>query len=197
MVTLPPYVAVFTIWMWWWPLGWQNNILIDSNCNARVADHGILIMCSELLGTSNIKSNVRWAAPEIFKLPENKESMTPVKPPSDVYSFGCIIFQVCRIRRRVDLWLRSRRLWQVDGPMQMCRTIIKSFAWYSMVQSLQDLWARTSWIHSGISLKNAGTMKHVAPLPLRFRVSWNRMLIHIITLASRIYCINVLRNISL
>lgn len=67
-------------------------------------------MCSELSGTSNIKSNVRWAAPEIFKLPENKESMTPVKPPSDVYSFGCIIFQVCRIRRRVDLWLRSRRL---------------------------------------------------------------------------------------
>lgn len=76
-----------------------NNILIDSNCNARVADHGILIMCSELSGTSNIRSNVRWAAPEIFKLPENKESMTLVKPPSDVYSFGCIILQVMTGRR--------------------------------------------------------------------------------------------------
>lgn len=71
-----------------------NNILIDSNCNVRVADHGILIMCSELSGTSNIRSNVRWAAPEIFKLPENGQSLTPVKPPSDVYSLGCIILQV-------------------------------------------------------------------------------------------------------
>jgi serine/threonine protein kinase len=76
-----------------------NNILIDSNCNAHVADHGILVMCSEISGTSNIRSNVRWAAPEIFKLPENKESLTPIKPPSDVYSFGCIILQVMTGRR--------------------------------------------------------------------------------------------------
>lgn len=71
----------------------QNNILIDSDRNAYVADHGILTMCSELSGTSYIRSNVRWAAPELFEVPENEESLAP-QPASDIYSFGCIILQV-------------------------------------------------------------------------------------------------------
>lgn len=71
-----------------------NNILIDSNRNAHVADHGILAMCSELSGTSYIRSNVRWAAPELFEVPENEESLSPPKPASDIYSFGCIMLQV-------------------------------------------------------------------------------------------------------
>ncbi|KAG1798760.1 kinase-like domain-containing protein, partial [Suillus variegatus] len=70
-----------------------NNILIDSDCNAHVADHGILTMCSELSGTSYIRSNVRWAAPELFEVPESEESLTP-QPASDIYSFGCIMLQV-------------------------------------------------------------------------------------------------------
>ncbi|KAJ8590697.1 kinase-like protein [Rhizopogon salebrosus TDB-379] len=61
-----------------------NNILIDLACNAHVADHGILAMCSELGGTSFIKSNV----------PENEDSLPPPKPESDIYSFGCIMLQV-------------------------------------------------------------------------------------------------------
>ncbi|KAG2134526.1 kinase-like domain-containing protein [Suillus clintonianus] len=70
-----------------------NNILIDSNHNAHVADHGILTICSELSGTSYIRSNVRWAAPELFEVSENEESSAP-KPASDIYSFGCIMLQV-------------------------------------------------------------------------------------------------------
>ncbi|KAG1906272.1 kinase-like domain-containing protein [Suillus fuscotomentosus] len=66
-----------------------NNILIDANHDAYVSDHGILTMCSELCGTSYIRSNVRWAAPELFEVPENLPNSA-----SDVYSFGCIMFQV-------------------------------------------------------------------------------------------------------
>ncbi|KAG2118261.1 kinase-like domain-containing protein [Suillus cothurnatus] len=72
-----------------------NNILIDSNHNAYVADHGILTMCSELSGTSYIRSDVRWAAPELFEPPENEESSTPPpQPAGDIYSFGCVMLQV-------------------------------------------------------------------------------------------------------
>jgi serine/threonine protein kinase len=73
----------------------QNNILIDENGNAFVADHGILILCAELHGTSYIRSNVRWAAPENFQVPEDDESITSPQLASDIYSFGCIMLQVC------------------------------------------------------------------------------------------------------
>jgi serine/threonine protein kinase len=73
----------------------QNNILIDENGNAFVADHGILILCAELHGTSYIKSNVRWTAPENFQVPEDDESITSPQLASDIYSFGCIMLQVC------------------------------------------------------------------------------------------------------
>ncbi|KAG2030981.1 kinase-like domain-containing protein [Suillus americanus] len=71
-----------------------NNILIDSDRNVHVADHGILAMCSEISGTSYIRSNVRWAAPELFEVAEDDESLTPPQPASDIYSFGCIMLQV-------------------------------------------------------------------------------------------------------
>ncbi|KAG2088083.1 kinase-like domain-containing protein [Suillus discolor] len=70
-----------------------NNILIDSDHNAHVADHGILPMYSDLSGISYIRSNMRWAAPELFGVPENEESST-LQPASDIYSFGCIMLQV-------------------------------------------------------------------------------------------------------
>ncbi|KAG1847603.1 kinase-like domain-containing protein [Suillus subluteus] len=72
-----------------------NNILIDSDRNAYIADHGILTICSELSGTSYIRSNMRWAAPELSEVPENEESLTPPpQPAGDIYSFGCIMLQV-------------------------------------------------------------------------------------------------------
>ncbi|KAG2031167.1 kinase-like domain-containing protein [Suillus americanus] len=71
-----------------------NNILIDENGNAFVTDHGILILCAELHGTSYIRSNVRWAAPENFQVPEDDESINSPQLVSDIYSFGCIMLQV-------------------------------------------------------------------------------------------------------
>ncbi|KAG1864908.1 kinase-like domain-containing protein [Suillus subluteus] len=72
-----------------------NNILIDENGNAFVADHGILIFCAELHGTSYIRSNVRWTAPENFQVPEDDESISSPQLASDIHSFGCIMLQVC------------------------------------------------------------------------------------------------------
>ncbi|KAJ8589280.1 kinase-like protein, partial [Rhizopogon salebrosus TDB-379] len=71
-----------------------NNILLDEKGNAFVADHGILTICSELIGTSYIRSNVRWAAPENFIIPEDEDSASSPQLPSDIYSFGCIMLQV-------------------------------------------------------------------------------------------------------
>jgi len=71
-----------------------NNILINETGDAFVADHGILIFCAELHGTSYIRSNVRWAAPENFQVPEDEESISLPQLASDIYSFGCIMLQV-------------------------------------------------------------------------------------------------------
>jgi serine/threonine protein kinase len=77
----------------------QNNVLVDGNGRARIADYGLLTTCSDLSGTSYIRSNVRWAAPELFEVPEldTDEACEP-KLESDIYSFGCIIYQVCQRR---------------------------------------------------------------------------------------------------
>jgi len=72
----------------------QNNVLIDEEGNASVADQGILILCSEFHGTSYVRNNIRWAAPENFHIPEDGESISP-KLSSDIYSFACVMLQVC------------------------------------------------------------------------------------------------------
>jgi serine/threonine protein kinase len=72
----------------------KNNILIDEKGNAFVADHGILAFCYELSGTSYITSNVRWTAPENFRISEDEEPTSSPQLVSDVYSFGCIMLQV-------------------------------------------------------------------------------------------------------
>ncbi|KAG1831662.1 kinase-like domain-containing protein [Suillus subalutaceus] len=71
-----------------------NNVLIDENGNALVADHGISIVCAELNGVTFIRSNVRWTAPESFQVTEDDESINLPQLPSDIYSFGCIMLQV-------------------------------------------------------------------------------------------------------
>ncbi|KAJ8590698.1 kinase-like protein [Rhizopogon salebrosus TDB-379] len=72
-----------------------NNVLVDRNGRVRIADYGLLTTCSDLSGTSYIRSNVRWAAPELFEVPE-LDTDEPCEPKleSDIYSFGCIIYQV-------------------------------------------------------------------------------------------------------
>jgi serine/threonine protein kinase len=71
-----------------------NNVLVNEAGTAFVADHGILILCAELHGTSYIRSSVRWAAPENFQAPEDDESISSPQMASDIYSFGCIMLQV-------------------------------------------------------------------------------------------------------
>jgi serine/threonine protein kinase len=74
----------------------QNNVLVDSNGRAQIADYGLLTMCADLSGTSYIRSNVRWAAPELFEVPETDDTCGSPKLKSDIYSFGCIAYQVCQ-----------------------------------------------------------------------------------------------------
>ncbi|KIK36297.1 hypothetical protein CY34DRAFT_26385 [Suillus luteus UH-Slu-Lm8-n1] len=62
-----------------------SNVLINRDGRALVADYGLLTTCSDLNGTSYIRSNMRWTAPEL--------SISP-KLESDIYSFGCITYQV-------------------------------------------------------------------------------------------------------
>jgi hypothetical protein len=64
--------------------------------SALVADHGLLTTCSDLNGTSYIRSNVRWAAPALFEVPDTADVPSLPKIASDIYSFGCIAFQVCQ-----------------------------------------------------------------------------------------------------
>jgi serine/threonine protein kinase len=71
-----------------------SNVLIDSNRRAIVADYGLLTTCSDLNGTSYIRSNVRWAAPELFEVPETEDGPSSPKLESDIYSFGCIAYQI-------------------------------------------------------------------------------------------------------
>ncbi|KAG2339254.1 kinase-like protein [Suillus weaverae] len=71
-----------------------SNVLINSKGRALVADYGLLTTCSDLNGTSYIRSNVRWAAPELFEVPDTENAPSSPKLESDVYSFGCIAYQV-------------------------------------------------------------------------------------------------------
>lgn len=71
-----------------------SNVLINRNGRALLADYGLLTTCSDLNGTSYIRSNVRWAAPELFDVPDTEDMPSSPKLESDVYSFGCIAYQV-------------------------------------------------------------------------------------------------------
>ncbi|KAF8842581.1 kinase-like protein [Paxillus ammoniavirescens] len=76
-----------------------SNVLMDRNGNAYLADFGFLPVVLEFrvapyLSTA-IGSSVRWAAPELFEIPDAANA-----PPlqltmhSDIYSFGSIMLQV-------------------------------------------------------------------------------------------------------
>ncbi|KAG1725854.1 kinase-like domain-containing protein [Suillus lakei] len=71
-----------------------SNVLIDSGGRALLADYGLLTTCHDLNGTSHIRSNVRWAAPELFDVSDTGDAPGPPRLESDIYSFGCIAYQV-------------------------------------------------------------------------------------------------------
>lgn len=76
----------------------QANILIDENCNARLADFGLLIIVSDpgnlLSSSSNSqRGTVRWMSPELI-LPQEFgfENSRPTGP-SDCYALGMVIYE--------------------------------------------------------------------------------------------------------
>ncbi|KZP19465.1 kinase-like protein, partial [Athelia psychrophila] len=73
------------------------NILIADDGSACLCDFGLSSIAAEFLGTSFITSstngNIRWAAPELYRVPE--DGVVPmVSTHSDVYSYGSVAFEV-------------------------------------------------------------------------------------------------------
>ncbi|KAG1747873.1 kinase-like domain-containing protein [Suillus paluster] len=80
-----------------------SNVLIYGNGRACLADFGLSTIILEFIGTSyftsSIKGNIRWAAAELFEVPEDDEEEDEASPVSlstecDIYSFGSITLQV-------------------------------------------------------------------------------------------------------
>ena len=84
----------------------QSNVLIDAGGHARLSDFGLSTILAEFQGTSYFTSSiggaVRWAAPELYYVPDTPEddeddfetSANALTEQSDIYSFGCIMLQV-------------------------------------------------------------------------------------------------------
>ncbi|KAG0703881.1 kinase-like domain-containing protein, partial [Suillus ampliporus] len=75
------------------------NVLIHGDGTACIADFGLSLMYSEVIGasqaswTSTLKGNMRWMAPELLVEQEDGSSPRPSEQ-SDIYSFGGIMLQV-------------------------------------------------------------------------------------------------------
>ncbi|KAG1747599.1 kinase-like domain-containing protein [Suillus lakei] len=82
------------------------NVLIYGNGRACLADFGLSTIVLEFIGTSyltnSIRGNIRWAAAELFEVPENDEEdddAVSLSVECDIYSFGSIMLQVltCKV----------------------------------------------------------------------------------------------------
>jgi hypothetical protein len=78
----------------------QSNVLVYGNGRACLADFGLSTMVLEFIGpsymTSSIRGNIRWAAAELFEVPEEDEedAALTLSTECDIYSFGSIFLQV-------------------------------------------------------------------------------------------------------
>jgi serine/threonine protein kinase len=76
------------------------NVLIHGDETACLADFSLSLLHSDLMSVSHASSTltihggVRWLAPELLGLPKNGLHVRPNKC-SDIYSFGCVIQQLC------------------------------------------------------------------------------------------------------
>ncbi|KAF9241784.1 kinase-like domain-containing protein [Melanogaster broomeanus] len=75
-----------------------TNVLIDTSGKAYLSDFGLATIHHEFLGTSfflsSSRGNVRWAAPELFEVPEHEGSRSVLcSEETDVYSYGSIMLQ--------------------------------------------------------------------------------------------------------
>ncbi|OAX30934.1 kinase-like protein, partial [Rhizopogon vinicolor AM-OR11-026] len=74
-----------------------SNVLVHGNGRACLADFGLSTVM-EFIGTSyftsTIKGNIRWAAAELFEVPEDDEedgAAVSLSTECDIYSFGSIV----------------------------------------------------------------------------------------------------------
>ncbi|OAX31540.1 kinase-like protein [Rhizopogon vinicolor AM-OR11-026] len=79
----------------------KNNVVIDSNGNALLADFGLSAALAEgnrSYGDSYLTDAVRWMAPELTDI-DTDENTRPSRVPrptkqSDIFSLGCIMLEV-------------------------------------------------------------------------------------------------------
>ena len=74
----------------------KNNILIDSNHSARIADFGLTSLLSHpsisiSITAPTLGGTLQWMAPELF------DGRSRPSRESDVYAFGMVIYEVCCI----------------------------------------------------------------------------------------------------
>ncbi|KAJ8584258.1 kinase-like protein [Rhizopogon salebrosus TDB-379] len=82
-----------------------SNVLVHGDGRACLADFGLSTMLLEFIGpsylTSSIRGNIRWAAAELFDIPEDDQDEAAVclSIECDIYSFGSIALQVltCKV----------------------------------------------------------------------------------------------------
>jgi serine/threonine protein kinase len=82
----------------------QSNVLVQGNGRACLADFGLSTMILEFTTpsylTTSIRGNIRWAAAELFEIPEDdeeNEAAVSLSTECDIYSFGSVTLQVCNL----------------------------------------------------------------------------------------------------
>ena len=87
--------------------------------------------------TSTIKGNIRWAAAELFEVPEDDdedEAAVSLSTECDIYSFGSIALQVSHFCRDQDLVHIVRALGaDMQGTLLQCEegycSVVTSHQW--------------------------------------------------------------------
>jgi len=80
----------------------QSNVLVQGNGRACLADFGLSTMVLEFINpsylTSSIRGNIRWAAAELFEVPDDDDdTAVSLSIECDIYSFGSIALQVSNL----------------------------------------------------------------------------------------------------
>jgi serine/threonine protein kinase len=102
----------------------QSNVLVYGNGRACLADFGLSTMVLEFITpsylTSSIRGNIRWAAAELFEVPEDdvEEAAVSLSTECDVYSFGSITLQVSNptFRREISFTFRTLQVLTCKVP---------------------------------------------------------------------------------
>ncbi|CAK9169413.1 unnamed protein product [Ilex paraguariensis] len=84
-----------------------ENVLLDRNFNAKVADFGLAKLCnreSSQVIMTGLRGTPGYAAPELWK-------PYPVTCKCDIYSYGMLLFEIVGRRRNLDANLSETREW--------------------------------------------------------------------------------------